>query len=300
MKQVSKETFLKTEAWMQCHARGLDLAKWNFLFHDGTKETILSALLQYQNDDGGFGHGLEADLQSPLSAAIPSAEAILQAYEYGLDCTADWFQRLLRYFEMTVLNIPKYWPDCPPAVLDAPHAPWWRAELPTAFSPNPCAVVASAMLCYGTDSQKAFGARIAEDCWHFLQSDSFCGDHDTRNLMVLAEHSPSVSENVFFALKRRILENTCFDTAKWEQYYFQPLDFVSSPTSVWFDVVAHGVDRNLDYWVDTVNEAGVWTPNFSWGVDTEVSRRVTKQWTGYLAVNRMKILRNFGRLALYV
>ena len=45
-----------------------------------------------------------------------------------------------------------------------------------------------------------------------------------------------------------------------------------------------------------INDQGVWTPNFSWGVDSDVSRQVTKNWTGYITVKRAKILLNFGRI----
>ena len=71
---------------MQVNARPYDLAKWNYLFNNGSKNNIVAEMLKYQNDDGGMGSGFEADVICPLSAAIPTAEAIFQAYEY-LDLT---------------------------------------------------------------------------------------------------------------------------------------------------------------------------------------------------------------------
>ena len=93
MKKLTKAQFSVMDAWMQTNARPLDLAKWNMLFHGGTKEQIVSEILAYQNPDGGLGNGFEPDVICPLSAAIPTAEAIFTAYEYGLDCTADWSGR---------------------------------------------------------------------------------------------------------------------------------------------------------------------------------------------------------------
>lgn len=66
-------------------------------------------MLKYQNADGGMESGFESDVLCPLSAAIPTAEAIFQAYEYGLDCHSDCFKDILAYFENTVQDIPKYW-----------------------------------------------------------------------------------------------------------------------------------------------------------------------------------------------
>lgn len=98
------------------------------------------------------------------------------------------------------------------------------------------------------------------------------------------------------SMRRRILDNTCFDASKYSGYYFTPLDYVSSPDSIWFDDVKHGIEQTFDFWIDNINEQGVWTPNFSWGIDSDASRRVTENWKGCITVKREKILLNFGRI----
>ena len=118
MRKLSKEQFQKMDSWMQNSARAFDRAKWNFIFSGGTKEAIVEEMLKYQNKDGGMGNGLEADLLCPSSSAIATAEAIFQAYEYGLDCNAPWFKKILDYFENSIQDIPKYWEDLP---LEAVH-----------------------------------------------------------------------------------------------------------------------------------------------------------------------------------
>ena len=110
--------------------------------------------------------------------------------------------------------------------------------------------------------------------------------------------SPLVTDEIILSLKRRILENTCFDKNKWNEYYFNPLDYVFSPDSLWLDVVKMGIDNAIDFYIDTINDQGVWTPNFSWGVDTDISKQVTENWKGYITVKRAKTLLNFGRIEL--
>lgn len=288
---------------MQENARPVDRAKWNHLFHGAPKEEIVARIVTYQNPDGGLGGGFEPDVLLPLSAAIPTAEAIFTAYDYALDCRAPWFGKILGYFADTVQDIPKYWEDCPPAAMDYPHAPWWNYAPCTVFSPNPCAVVASALIRYGTPAQQALGLRVARDCLDFLAGTAFCGDHETLNLIVLVEQlqaigSPLVTEEILAALRRRIGENVCYDPGKWNAYYFQPLDFASSPAAMGYSVVQGGIEANLSFWLDSLNAQGVWTPNFSWGVDSDVARQVTENWKGYIAVKRARILRNFGRIDL--
>ncbi len=99
-------------------------------------------------------------------------------------------------------------------------------------------------------------------------------------------------------MKRRIKENTCFGPSKWKEYYFQPLDFVTSPDSMWYGEVKEGVEDNINFWLDRINEQGVWAPNFSWGVNSDVSRQVTENRKGYITVKRAKIKKTFSRIEL--
>lgn len=260
-------------------------------------------MLKYQNADGGMGNGFEADVICPLSTALPTAEAIFQAYEYNLDCSSEWFKAILTYFEKTVQDIPKYWEDLPEEVMNYPHAPWWNYAPSTVFNPNPCAVIASAMIRFGTDSQKELGYKIANDCFKLLLSKDFCGDHDSLNMQALVEqllqiNSLLITNEVMTSMRRRLLENTCFDVSKYHEYNFTPLDFVSSPDSIWYDDIKHGIEQTFDFWFDSINEQGVWNPNFSWGIDSDVSRQVNENWKGYITVKRAKILLNFGRIEI--
>lgn len=301
MRVLTKEQLKIMNDWMQTNARPYDCAKWNYLFNGDSKDTIVEEMLKYQNADGGMGNGFEIDMLCPFSAAIPTAEAIFQAYEYKLDCSSEWFKAILAYFEKSVQDIPKYWEDTPKESMDYPHAPWLNYSPSTAFHPNPCAVVASAMICNGTDSQKELGYKIAADCFKLLVSNDFCGDHDTLNMQALVEQllqikSPLISDEVMESMRRRILENTCFDPGKYHEYFFTPLDFVSSPNSIWYDDVKHGIEQTFEFWLSNINEQGVWSPNFTWGIDSDVSRQVTEYWKGYITVKRAKILLSFGRI----
>jgi len=302
MRKLTKTQFDRIDGWMQIHARPLDRAKWNQMFHGGSREDIVAEMLRYQNPDGGFGNGFEPDVLLPASAAIPTAEAIFLARDYALPA-GEWYGKMLDYFENTVLDIPKYWEDCPPEAMNYPHAPWWNYAPCTVFNPNPCGVVASAMLEMGSPSQKKLGKKIAADCLSLLLSDDFCGDHDTLNMMALVNvlregDYPQYDNDVHHAIRRRIRENTCFDRSKWMEYTFQPLDFADAPDSPWYDVVKEGVEENFDFWLDSLNDEGVWEPNFSWGVDSDIAREVRRQWKGHIACKRTRILRNFGRISL--
>lgn len=61
-------TFQKAKKFIYRNAKPLDLARWQYHFENGSMEAVLIALSHYQNDDGGFGHALEADAWNPNSS----------------------------------------------------------------------------------------------------------------------------------------------------------------------------------------------------------------------------------------
>ena len=298
---LEKHQFKKMQEWVRANARPLELAKWDFLFNNGKKEKIVEEMLKYQNPDGGFGNALEPDLLLPGSSAIASGEAIFTAYKYGVDCSEKWFAKLLDYFVSTMQNTPSFWEFAPKEVENYPRPPWWGYGPDEKFAPNPCAIVASAMIVYGTEKHKAIGLKIAQKCFDFLLSEKHCGDHDSYCLIALVEklksvNSPLITDEIISSMKRRISENVCYDESQWSGYYPHPHQFADSPSSEWYDCVKDGIDKNLNYLLNNINEDGVWQPNFSWGVDSDTAREVTKIWTGYIAVDRARILKNYNMI----
>jgi hypothetical protein len=301
MKTISEQQLKSIEKYIMGNGREIEKAKWNYSFNNGDKEAILSELLKYQNNDGGFGKGLEADILMPYSSSIASTEAIFIAYEYDLNCEDNWFKNLLNYFENTIEDediISSFWEKVPSKVEEYPHAPWWKYSKETRFTPNPCAVVASAFLRYGSDAQKSLGYKIAERCITFINSEELCSEHDCYCLQTLIKvlkelGSELINDSVMANMERRILGCLCTDSSKWIEYVAQPLDLVAAPDSQWFKLIEPYVKNNIDFWVDSLNAEGYWEPNFSWGVDSEIAREVTRIWRCYMAVKRTRILKNF-------
>lgn len=301
MKQLTKQQISRMDQWMKANARPLDYAKWQILRGQAENSVLVRALLPYQNSDGGFGNGLEADIQAPVSAAIPCAEALFIAGDYHLDMTDAWVQALLAYLARTVRDIPPYWEQVPKEIAQFPHAPWWEHRSSVNFTPNPCAIIASAMLEYGTEPQRVLARSITRDCLDFLCSTEPCDQHACFCLIALIAalerlQSPLLTESVESAMNRRIAECVCMERSMWNNYHAQPLDFADSPRSPWYGAVRPGISENLDFWVDSLTQDGIWEPNFSWGTDNETAKLVSQQWRGYLLAKRFRILQQFGRI----
>lgn len=68
------------------NARPIDLAVYKYFFENGSNKTVIEELLKYQNQDGGFGNGLEADYWNPNSSPIATNDAICKDTEkYGVE-----------------------------------------------------------------------------------------------------------------------------------------------------------------------------------------------------------------------
>ena len=261
---------------------------------------MVSEMLKYQNADGGFGNGFESDTLALESGATASAEAVSMVQDYGLDPSLAWVKMLLGYFEKTRQNTPSFWESVPKSIEDYPHPPWWSYKPDTDFTPNPCAVIASGLIRYGSDAQKELGREVAGKCIGFLNSDAFCWDHSTyclqRLYITLRDTGSSlIDKKANESMKRRINANVCHDESKWSDYVAQPLDLAESPDSPWYPIVKEGIESNIDYWINNLSDEGYWPLHFSWG-EAGMPKEVAQNWQGYFAVNRVRILKAFDAI----
>jgi hypothetical protein len=83
MKKLSQEAFARARTFVMDQGRELDGRLFDFHFATGSKDAALEALVDYQNDDGGFGRGLEPDLRMAGSSAIATTVGFQILREVG-------------------------------------------------------------------------------------------------------------------------------------------------------------------------------------------------------------------------
>lgn len=59
---LSKEAFETSRRFVETTARPLEVGRFYYHFEGASDESVLAALGEYRNADGGFGHALEPDL----------------------------------------------------------------------------------------------------------------------------------------------------------------------------------------------------------------------------------------------
>ena len=121
--------FEPVKLWIYRNARPLDLARWQYHFEGGSAEAVTKALAAYQNEDGGFGHALEADSWNPNSSPINTFHAIEILEEVKLsDKNHPMIKGILNYLESGADFNGKRWANVIASNSEYPHAPWWHYE----------------------------------------------------------------------------------------------------------------------------------------------------------------------------
>jgi hypothetical protein len=173
------------------HARLLD--RHRFAKNaDGT----VTALLAYQNSDGGFGNALEPDCRAVPSQPVATEWAFEVFDEVGrlvhsaVHEAADWLG--------TVLTEEGGIPFCLPTVDGWPRAPWWNPEGdPNPPNVTPTAGIAALLRKSGLDISWVDAAEGW--CWGWAESAARISQYDAPRLAGLYEQTPhnDRAQNVF-------------------------------------------------------------------------------------------------------
>ena len=125
MKKITLDEFLRLRRLVFRGTRPIDYTKWMLLFENGSCDDFLSVLASYQNEDGGFGHGLEEDNMNPHSIPMQAWRATVALRELeGLHKSEAIVQKLLGYLARTSEFDGEKWSYVVASNNDFPHASW--------------------------------------------------------------------------------------------------------------------------------------------------------------------------------
>lgn len=123
---ITPETFEKIRQFIYRHGDLLTRKRFAYHFEKGSKQAVLDVLACYQNDDGGFGNGLELDMMCPASSGICTEMAFQYLLELGInegpvfDSAVEWVLANLRdngCLPHPIETIKAY-----------PHGVWWEND----------------------------------------------------------------------------------------------------------------------------------------------------------------------------
>lgn len=110
------------EEFVFTHGRLLERRRVGLLLHGGGVDGALVALGAYRNPDGGFGHGLEPDVRSPLSEPLSTLSALDLLASWELS-DHPWVRKALEW-TASMAAVDGSVPFITRESLEWPHAPW--------------------------------------------------------------------------------------------------------------------------------------------------------------------------------
>ena len=308
MDMLAADSFERAKNFIFTYARPLEQRKFEYYFKGGSVDAVFAALVNFQNADGGFGHGMESDLQLPDSSVLATTVGLQVLREFCAAVSHPLVQGAMRYLVQIYDAIEKVWPIIPSNSDDAPHAPWWTyndniAEEWGGFLLNPRAEIVGYLWDYAAlvpsdmgDTARGLTIAVMD---HIRVHTQHIEMHDLLCLMRLVETASLPAEDRAQLLKvlRPIVNRMVAKApAEWDKYGLAPLDIVTSPESPYVDLFSHSLQENLDFVIKTQAENGSWEPKWSWGgLYPETWEKAQKEWAGVLTVHNLKILRDFDR-----
>lgn len=300
-------TFEKARKFMYRSARPIELARWQYHFENGSRDNVLKALSAFQNEDGGFGHGLEADSMNPNSSPITTWNACMILKEI------DWqekehpiVQGILYYLEsgkdFSVEH--QQWMNTIPSNNDYPHAIWWGFKDESDYKYNPTAMLAGFILKFAEKGSPLYekGLRIAKEAvsW-FMEKVPQVDRHETACFVTLYEYMQET--NIDFAdrtalenaLKTQVNANITRDTEKWQaEYVDKPSAFFIVPGSMFYEDNKEIAAFECEFIQKTQLDDGSFQVNWQWWNDYKEFEAAKMIWKGVITLENMRYIRAFG------
>jgi hypothetical protein len=312
MEKISLADFKEIELWMYRNARPIELAIWQYCFESGKKETILKLLSLYQNDDGGFGNALEADLWNPNSTPYTTLWAIniLKKIEFP-DSNHPVMKGLFEYLRKGYHCSEIGWAFSIPSNGDYAHAPWWLYDEEGNKIQN---IGITAEICAFLVNHAEEGSDLYTKATTFtnkliskLGKMNNYGELGINGYIVLLESLEKTCLIDHFDLKSikntiaQLIHNSIeFDSSKWGEYSIRPSKYIRSPENAFFKENEEIISIELDYLIKTRQKQGEWNITWSWfDNNTKFPKEFAiseNWWKASIAIQNIELLRNFNRI----
>lgn len=301
--------YVRVEQWIYRNARPLDLARWRYHFEGGASEEVVKAMEAYQNEDGGFGHGLEADCWNPHSSAMQTWWAIQLLREIELPKGHPLIDRILCYLSSGHNFVQRRWLNTVPENNAYPGAPWWlySEESLGNRSYNPTVALAGFILKYEDTDTALYELAISlvkEAAEFLVVSDALIEMHELACFGELAEYLRELSmENLVDyeaycqKLNHQVFETIEHDSSQWTSAYCcRPSHFVRSPESLFYAKNKKAVHEELDLITTSMNDEGVWDVTWQWGSYDKEFAISARWWQSNIVIQNIRMLNAFDRL----
>ena len=279
----------KAKNFIYKNARPIDIARWKYLFENGSKEEVITVLMTYQNEDGGFGNALEPDYWNPNSSPVQTWVAMEIIKEINMnDKNHPIILGILNYLASGKNFDGHTWSNTIITNNDYSHAPWWNYEFNQEISYNPTAYFIGFILKFADRNSKLFelGCDLAKESYsYFKKHFPLESMHTVSCFVELYEYLKESSMNSVLdleefrgLLQKQIQHVITYDTTKWAvDYVCKPSLFINSKTSDFYIENKEICDYECEFILDTQESDGAWSITWSW-TDYLEQWNISKIW----------------------
>ena len=304
MQQLTGKAFSRAADFISGHARPLERALFEFHFGSGSDSNVLTELKKFQNEDGGFGHGIEPDLRMPFSSPFSTSVAFQVLRELDVPGDHDMVLNGTGYLERSYDRSIGGWEPTGPKANEFSRAPWWNYEPPQnqgrldlLAKANPGAELAGYLIRYSEQTDVGFVDEVVSSA--LATFDQLPDDMEVHVMMCykrLAEIAGgTVAQRLLPKLRRGVHLVTSDIPAKWEAYGGRPLWFAVTPASLLSTELSLSIPIQLDYEIDKQTDDGSWQPNWAWGQYEEDWSLAKVEWAGHLTLRNLLTLKAWDR-----
>lgn len=259
-----------------------------------TDKEIINELIKFQNDDFGFGHGLEPDIRMPYSSVICTNHAIHildQVKDKSL--TEELRKQIVEYYENSYLEDLERWRMTIPTVDEFPRAVWWNFDVVDNFTygnPNPEII---GFLYQNKKYLKKINInKQINNVLKYIETD-FAKEASMHSIMSMLNFYKKVDKDVKYLIKNKLQEVVITELdksyGKWEKYGLEPYKIAIIDKS-FLNTRLDELTENLQFNKSKII-TGLIVPNWSWYQFKEVFEEIKMEWSGHLTFNVLRALR---------
>ena len=290
------------------NSRPLDMARWNYLFEDGSKEDVIKVLKTYQNDDGGFANALEPDCWNINSTPLQTWVATQIIKEINLeDKTHPIIKGILDYLSSKDEFDGHRWHGLNTVVTNDnyPHAPWWSYKQKQELTYNPTASLIGFILKYAEKDTAIYrsACELSKEAYNYFKKNfPLESMHESACFVELYHYMKECSifnlfdmEEFKKLLQKQIKQVITYDTKIWStDYICKPSLFINSKSSDFYLENKDICDFEYEFILKTQNEDGSWGVTWDWNDYPEQWAISKNWWQSDIIIKNIKYIREFN------
>lgn len=296
MEKISTGQIQHAVEFLKSKARPLEKAHYEFEFENGSRDQVLEELKLYQNEDGGFGNGLEPDFRCAASSALATTIGLQHLIRIGADESESMVQNAIQYALDTFNEEKMEWEIVPKEVESAPRAIWWNYGGDWPWG-NPSAEMTGLLHHYKGLVPEDFLEKLTAHAVSYINKEATNDFHELHCLVKLIKELPTEEAEKIRPRVREIAHHSVTtDPEKWHDYCLLPLQVVSSPTSFLYEDFNEIIPANIRHLASNQAEDGSWKPTWAWGRFEDIWETAKQEWCGVLTLDNLKVLRAFDAI----